>query len=88
MLQGFVSQDKSTWAEWLHLLEFTYNSNPHSLTGVSLYFLLYGFQLRAPLDFLIMNTVKKDRLYSTTPGANKFLEELNMHREAARLAVA
>jgi hypothetical protein len=88
MLRGFVSQDKSTWAEWLHLLEFAYNSNPHLSTGVSPYFLLYGFQPRAPLDFLIMNAVRKDRLYSTTPGANKFLEELNMHREAARLAVA
>jgi hypothetical protein len=52
MLRAYVAMDKSSWADWLHLLEFTYNNSVHGSTGTTLYFLLYGFNPKTPLDFL------------------------------------
>jgi hypothetical protein len=89
MLRAYTAGRRDTWAEWLHLLEFTYNSNPHSSTGTSPYFLLYGFQPRAMSDFLGGDSLKDGNAYGTQKGEqSEFLERLQMHRESARLAIA
>ncbi len=35
MLRAYTSEDRNSWAEWLHLLEFTYNSHVHASTGTT-----------------------------------------------------
>ena len=35
MLRAYVNDDRNDWAEWLHLLEFAYNSAVHSSTGTT-----------------------------------------------------
>ena len=90
MLRAYVSDDLSDWSVWLHILEFAYNNSIHGSTGASPNFLMYGFQPKSPLDFLL----PKDRpraesaTYSLIPEARNFLETLAMHRDSARRAIA
>jgi hypothetical protein len=34
LLRAYVARDRSDWADWLKILEFAYNNNVHSSTGV------------------------------------------------------
>jgi hypothetical protein len=88
LLRAYVFKDRTEWAKWLKLLEFSYNSNVHSSIGTTPFLLLYGFEPKAPLDYLL----PKEWSRSGTPGWRKetssYLGELQVHRENARLAIA
>ena len=88
MLQAFTSGKKSEWAKWIHLLEFAYNSAVHSSTSVTPFHLLLGFHPRTPLDFL--GTKRNDDVVgrALSPEAVTFLENMAMHRDSARCAIA
>lgn len=88
MARAYAQGAKETWAEWLHLLEFTYNSTIHSSTSESPYFLLYGYRPRSPLDFLGGEGDPGELWFSRNEEANEFFEALDMHRAAARAAIA
>lgn len=88
MLRAYTAGERDSWAEWLHLLEFAYNSNIHSSTGASPYFLLYGFEPQTPLDIFAKNKPGSSRSMPDLPQAKSFVETLEMHRDAARTAVA
>ncbi len=86
MLRAYVSEDKSLWAAWLHVLEFAYNSHVSASTGSTLFSLLLGFQPTSPLDQLSRISTKEYR--TLTREASTFVNELQAHRESARLAIA
>jgi hypothetical protein len=88
MLRVYTADNKESWAEWLHLLEFAYNSNVHSSTGCSPYFLLYGFDLTTPVDFIARKTMKEALGYGLDNEALTFLTTLEMHRASAHCAIA
>jgi hypothetical protein len=88
MLRAYCAQDKESWSEWLHLLEFAYNSSPSASTGEPPYLLLYGFLPKSVLDFLAPPTSQPAKPRSLDRDANNFLDNLQMHRESARLAIA
>ncbi|CAJ1064638.1 uncharacterized protein LOC120723181 [Xyrichtys novacula] len=52
MLRKFVSQTGSDWDQWLPYLLFAYREVPQASTGFSPFELLYGRQVRGPLDLL------------------------------------
>ena len=87
MLRAYVNDDLSDWAVWLHVLEFAYNGAMHSSIGTTPFFLLYGFHLRTPLDFLKPADAETNS-YTLSPEAVTFLETLAMHRDSARRAIA
>ncbi len=52
MLRKFVSKSGSDWDQWLPYLLFAYREVPQASTGFSPFELLYGQQVRGPLDLL------------------------------------
>jgi hypothetical protein len=89
MLRAYTAGAKNMWSEWIHLLEFAYNTNPHASTGSPPVFLLCGFLPTSPSDLLRGQERNDGHNYATTEGeASEFLATLRMHRENARLAVA
>ena len=52
MLHKFVSQAGTDWDQWLPYLLFAYREVPQATTGFSPFELLYGHQVRGPLDLL------------------------------------
>ena len=90
MLRAYISEDLSDWSTWLHILEFAYNNSTHSSTGTSPNFLVYGFQPKTPLDFLLPSKTREGNhpSYSLSPESTSFLETLAMHRDSTRRAIA
>lgn len=85
MLRAYVVEEKASWSDWLLLLEHAYNSRTHGSTGESPYFLLYGFSPRGPLDFLSASAKDVDGRLGE---GERFVEQMTMHRESARRAIA
>jgi hypothetical protein len=88
MLRAYVAGDRSDWSKWLKLLEFAYNSNVHYSTGAIPFLLLYGFEPKAPLDFLLPKDLKLTANMGMRKKTSAYLEQLKIHRENARLAIA
>ncbi|KAL2089537.1 hypothetical protein ACEWY4_014225 [Coilia grayii] len=53
LLRTLPVSQKRDWVACLPHLLFCYNTTPHSVTGESPYFLLFGQEPRLPLDFLL-----------------------------------
>lgn len=83
MLRAYVVTDKTSWAQWLPVLEFSYNSNVAGSTEESPFMLLYGYQPRCTLDVLMPARGGMARMDSSV-----FAEDLYMRRQAARQAIA
>ncbi|RDB15235.1 hypothetical protein Hypma_004746 [Hypsizygus marmoreus] len=88
MLRAYVSDDKSAWSQWLHILEYAYNSAVYSSTGMTPFFLLHGFEPRKPLDFVAQPTLTNQGQLPHHPEAKDFLLTLETHRDSARQAIA
>lgn len=86
MLRAFVLANKETWAHWLPLLEWAYNASVHSSTGCTPNFLMFGFEPRTPIDFLLTKNLEKQDVKRTD--SKKWLALLQMHRDSARRAIA
>ena len=52
MMKTFTSKNKKDWDEYLPYLLFAYREAPQESTGFSPFELLYGRQVRGPLDIL------------------------------------
>jgi hypothetical protein len=85
MLRAYVAGDKADWSKWLKLLKFSYNSNVHISTGAIPFLLPHGFVPKAPLDFLLPKDIVPVGMRKET---SVYLEQLRIHRESARLAIA
>jgi hypothetical protein len=88
LLRAYVAEDKTEWSNWLKLLEFSYNSNIHSSIGTTPFLLLYGFEPKAPLDFLLPKEWSKSAPVGMRKETSAYLEDLRIHRENTRLAIA
>lgn len=86
MLRAFVSNNRETWALWLPLLEWAYNASIHSSMGTSPNFLMFGFEPKSPIDFLLPEAANTKDVRRTD--SEEWLTHLQMHRESARRAIA
>ncbi len=53
MLRTYTGNKRDTWAQWLNLLEFAYNSAVHSMIGYSSFKLFLRLKPHSPLDHLL-----------------------------------
>lgn len=86
MIRAFTANHKETWALWLPLLEWAYNSSIHASTSATPNFLMFGFEPRTPIDFLLPRDVKGKEIARTS--SEEWLALLQMHRDSARQAIA
>ncbi|KAK7915896.1 hypothetical protein WMY93_011657 [Mugilogobius chulae] len=81
MLRKFVSTTGRDWDQWLPYLLFAYREVPQASTGFSPFELLYGRQVRGPLDLL------KDHWERTEPeGDNVVAYVLKMRERLQAMA--
>jgi hypothetical protein len=84
MLHAYVQADQKDWAEWLDMLQLSYNNATHSLHKTSPAQLLLGYKPRTPLDYL---TDDSQAITEGHAGLQTRVRELKAHREAARDAI-
>ena len=87
MLRAYTAQDKTAWSNWLHLLEFAYNTTPSASMGDIPYMLLYGFIPKNPLDFLLPSERACSSVRTMDSQVESFLRLLQVHRQSARLSI-
>jgi hypothetical protein len=76
MLRAYIAKDRDDWSDWLKLLEFAYNSNIHVSTGTTPFLLLYGFDPKAPLDYLLPGEAGAPETYGMKKNSSAYLEQL------------
>ena len=87
MLRAYVNADRNDWVEWLHLLEFAYNSARHSSMGTTPFLSLLDFQPHSTLDLLPKSSVLVHD-DANERSSDSYLAKIAMHRDSARLAIA
>ena len=76
-LRIFCQNEPFLWAEHLPTTEFAHNHRPHSMTGTSPFYLMYGYKPR-PLPTIISNT--------HLPAAESHIRELSEAQNEANAA--
>jgi hypothetical protein len=67
-LTAYVHKDQRRWDEYIPKIIYAYNSAPHSATGFSPGYLLFGRELELPLDHLAsMDTIQENKSPDTWP---------------------
>ena len=67
MLRSLEENQKSQWKEHLNPLTHAYNCKQNSDTGFSPFFLIFGQQIRIPLDLILGNKISMPQKTRTIP---------------------
>jgi hypothetical protein len=84
-LRAYVANDRDTWADWIDVLEFSYNTSKHSTIGMSPAKALMGYDPMSPLAHFAKDGHQPQ---TASPTADRRIAELLEHRRAARDAIA
>ena len=82
----FCQNDPFSWANRLPTAEFTHNHRPHSVTNVSPFYLMYGYEPR-PLPSVISKTlilVAKDHIKELSKARKEVLAAHDLARKAMK----
>jgi hypothetical protein len=88
-IRAYTNFDRDNWSELLPKLAYAYNNTPHTATKHTPAFLLYGFQPRGPLSYLLEEDyIERPTLDQLTQDkAINFIEEFEGARQAAQDAL-
>jgi hypothetical protein len=67
-------EQKRKWPEYLPALVHVYNATPHSSTGVSPFYLLFGIEARLPIDVLLGAGIRRDQHDGLTAHTHRLAE--------------
>ena len=83
LLRTLSAEQKQRWTEHLGELTQIYNSTPHSSTGFSPFYLMFGVEPRLPLDVYFEDPEREWKNQTATGWLGDHLERLRMaHRKA------
>jgi hypothetical protein len=81
-LRNFVNDRQTQWINWLHMVEWWYNSTYHTSTKMSPFEALYGYPPPSIKEYVINSKVPAVKDYLAT--SNEILRTLKSHLEQAR----
>ena len=87
MLRAYVAVQRDSWASWLSVLAFSYNSAVHSSSGYSPNFLLFGYRPKLSTSPLARDVDPAARPFLPSQKAEDFINQLNLVRASARDAL-
>jgi hypothetical protein len=87
MLRAYVASSRDSWSKWLSEIAFSYNTAIHSSTTYSPTFLLMGYRPATTMTMIAPSEDPTARLFLPSQKGEEFVEELELHRQAARDAL-
>lgn len=78
-LRHFINPDQSDWDNWLPFYAFTYNTTPHSATGLTPFEILYGHKASLPSTIL----AKPEPTYAYDDYVSDLRQKLRFCRDMA-----
>jgi transposase InsO family protein len=76
LLRSLTPEKKRNWPDHIEDLVFAYNTTPHSRTGFSPFFLMYGREARLPIDNLLGRTEPQDEDSNIDSWVNRHQQKL------------
>ena len=76
MLRLYVDRDQSDWDEWLPLCNMAYNGSVHSSSGYSPFFMMYGRDLRLPVEMVLPSPDFQTESRQGENSADQFVRKL------------
>jgi len=88
-IRAYTNFERNNWSELLPKLAYAYNNTPHTATKHTPAFLLYGFQPRGPLSYLLEEDyIERPTLDQLTQDkAINFIEEFEGARQSVQDAL-
>ncbi|SJL17305.1 uncharacterized protein ARMOST_20854 [Armillaria ostoyae] len=81
----FISHRQDDWADWLPLAEFAHNNQAHSMTGRSLFMILYDSKVPAASDFSkVMAKIHKETETMLKEAAGQMKAQYDKHKRPAK----
>jgi transposase InsO family protein len=81
MLRSLPEKEKSRWPDKLNKMVHAYNCSPHSSTGYSPFFLMFGREPKLPIDMLV--SISKPAEASRQQTYNEFVKRWRKQMESA-----
>ena len=81
LLKTLSHEQKSKWPDHLPELVHVYNATPHSSTGQSPFYLLFGIEARLPIDSMLAVTLDRDHKDWLTKHAHRLKEMRELANE-------
>ena len=60
MLRQYMNEQQTEWDEWLPYCAMAYNSSRHSSTGYTPHMLMFGREMRIPLELVLPSPEEED----------------------------
>lgn len=87
MLRAYVSKDHSSWAAWLSVLAFAYNSGRHSSTQDSPNGLLFNYHPKVSTGEIQTKQWSLEEGFHSSERGEEYVKAINLRREQAQDAL-
>ena len=87
MLRAYVSKDRSSWAAWLSVLAFAYNSARHSSTEDTPNGLLFNYQPKVSMGEIQLKSWSQEETFHPSDRGEEYVKTIKLRREQARDAL-
>ena len=84
MLRAYVSKDRSSWAAWLSVLAFAYNSARHSSTEDTPNGLLFNYHPKVSTGEIQLKSWSQEETFHPSDRGEEYVRTVELRREQAR----